>query len=124
MATEHTTTNSPHPDWTSEDAAHLRVFLKSTSGGKLLGMLAQLRPGFTAQNVEAAALEGKVIAGWESCTELILRAGLLKPVKEVIEPVAYPDLDTDDGWTEELQLKDTTEPAVLESHADIQKTEG
>lgn len=120
MAEQRTTVNSPHPDWTSEDAHNLRVFLKTNTGGKFLGMLAQLRPGFTATSVESAALEGKVVAGWEACVELVLRAGLLKPSTEVIEPVAYPDLDSQEGWSPELQARPDAEPEVLTS-ADIEK---
>jgi hypothetical protein len=120
MAEKHVTTNSPHPDWLSEDAANLRGFLRSATGGKFLGMLSQLRPGFTAATVETAALEGKVIDGWERCLELILRAGLMKSSEEVIDTVDYPDLDSNEGWDASLHAKPQSEPSVLESQADIE----
>lgn len=120
MAEKHVTSNSPHPDWHSEDAANLRSFLRTKTGGKFLGMLNQLRPGFTATTIEAAALEGKVIDGWERLLDLILRSGLMKSEKEVIDTVDYPDLDANDGWDPELQLKSDPEPPVLESQADIE----
>jgi hypothetical protein len=120
MAEQHITNNSPHPGWTSEDASNLRGFLRTVTGSKFLGMLAQLRPGLGATNVEAAALEGKVVSGWEQCVELVLRAGLLKPTQEVIEPVNYPDLDGDEGWEAGLQKPAESEPEVLESQADIE----
>jgi hypothetical protein len=121
MAEKSITTNSPHPDWHSEDAANLRAFFRTKTGGKFLGMLSQLRPGFTAANMETAALEGKVIDGWERCTDLILRAGLMKSSSsEVIESVEYPDLDSDHGWDRNLKSTEQEEPAVLESQADIE----
>lgn len=113
MALENKSSSSPHPDWHSEDSDNLRKFLRSQSGGKFLGMLAQLRPTFTATTVEAAALEGKVIDGWERCIELVLSAGLMKPKRDRIEPVEYPDLDADDGWDPALQMTANPEPEVL-----------
>jgi hypothetical protein len=113
MAIENKSSSSPHPAWHSEDADNLRKFLRTPTGAKFLGMLAQLRPVFTATTVEAAALEGKVIDGWERCVELILSAGLMKPKNDTIEPVEYPDLDSEDGWDPALQMTPNPEPEVL-----------
>lgn len=120
MADKSYKADSPHPDWSSEDATNLRKFLRTISGSKFLGMLSQLRPRLHSSGVEAVALEAKLGEGWEQCVDIILRAGLLKSSREVIEPVAYPDLDSEEGWEPTLQVKKEPEPEILTS-ADIEK---
>lgn len=118
-----TETNPPHPGWSSEDAANLRKFLKTTSGQKLLGMLAALRPGFQAVTMEGRAIEASVVDGWERCAGLLLQAGLLKPSStELNQTVAYPDLDADAGWEPSLVKSQEQEPEMVTS-LDVLNTE-
>ena len=58
--------------------------------------------------------------GWEKCVALILQAGLMVPSTREIEPVKYPDLDSDAGWAPTLVSAPVPPPDMV---ADLKELE-
>ena len=89
------------PDWLSEDAANLSIFLQSRTGAKLLQMLAYYRPEFAPANAHPhkSFAASRDIAGYELAIKNLLELTAAietsdpKPEREV-----YPDLEDDSKW--------------------------
>lgn len=88
------------PEWNSADVTALRAFLGTSSGRKILGILANERPSFLPPSAHPhkSFAQARDIAGYEQCLTnfVALTAPVESPLPE--KPEAYPDLDDESKW--------------------------
>jgi hypothetical protein len=93
------------PDWTSDDALHLRAFLETTTGQKVFQMLSLQRPGFFADDAsqETSFARSRSIAGYERALSELVNLTTSEHTaptqpKTVGAVPEMPDLDDDSQW--------------------------
>lgn len=87
----------PKP-WNKDSAALLKQFLHTGTGRVFIFQLAYFRPSLAAEKtVEATALQGKFVAGYEDALNRILSLAE-PPIELERNPEQYPPLDDDSLW--------------------------
>lgn len=88
--------------WNSDAASILKQFLRTGVGQVFIATLAAQRPSLTtANNLDEAALQGKLAAGYEKALDNIML--LSEPVDEDIlqaEGSTFRDLEDDSQWND------------------------
>lgn len=119
--------------WDSNDADRLRDFLKHRTGKRFILRLRLNRPMLPVipqerGDLNAVALTAKQIEGYEQCIAAIFDC-LVTESKIEEKSLAYPNIDDDSGWPEELQTIHRAEALVpneasKDLEAQTHKTEG
>jgi hypothetical protein len=84
--------------WESTDATTLKSFLGSTTGQRLLSVLAYGCPEFSdGTNGNKALVAAGKVEGYQLAVKHLLRAQVEHP-EEPAAPPSYPPLDDDSAW--------------------------
>ena len=99
--------NTSPIDWTSDDSANLRAFLRTPSGSRLLPKILEtsplLLPGGETNDILIRSGE---VRAYMDVSRTILTLAYLKDIPEVVGgTTSYPDLEDDTKWDDGNKLK-------------------
>jgi hypothetical protein len=98
------------PEWSDTDADHLRAFLGTQSGQRLLPRLAQMRPGLLPKgDINEILIRSGEVRAWQAVMEQILFMTRPEPKQQQAEE-SYPNLDDDLKWSDGQKLDKPTSP--------------
>jgi len=97
--------------WNSDAAALLKQFLSSKTGRLFLLHLDYMRPSLNlpTPTVEAMALQGRYVSGYEEAVSNILSL-TVPPTEDGTQPTMYPSLDDDSAWAEPPKREEAPAP--------------
>ncbi len=92
------TPESQVPEWDSQDAQILRIFLESDAGKKALSIVSDLCPPLLdGGDVNKTLVRSGEVKGWGSALTSLVELVNRKPESQ-LPPTNYPDLDDDSKW--------------------------
>ena len=97
-----------HPDWNSDDARVLRLFLESDTGLRTLGWLKYWAPSLLdGSHVNKTLVASGKVAGYSEAVENIFSLTRENPIPdEQVTTTEYPDLNDNSKWSPEQDTRE------------------
>jgi hypothetical protein len=102
-------------EWTGDDAAQLKNFLQSSTGARLLQVLALFSPDLLdGGDVNKTLVASGQLAGYQEAINTIWRLTYEKPIEEEKSPASsgYQSLDDDEAWKDDSTVDKSTDPTT------------